>query len=618
MHKEDAIERKYDEIERIVNELFKSLVAFHKINKDLFISLFFDRDDESRTIINYIESDIRHKCGRNILVIGAVGIGKSSFARRLLIDIRDGQLDCFPILLDIDDYTVAHSNSFNLQGCLNSFINQFAAYFDKIGSAVPELRSTITDPYIRISILTKKLCTYEMIHANTKPAIIIDDLDYAPQHWYHVIGALKPIIRSQLATVIMLMRPGLYRSIFSYKENNLQRIFKETNTKVIYLSTLSVTLILAVKLSILLVEETKLKGHLQRFWRYAIYGRASVEEYLKDHHFDLSVIDKIDLPFSDAVLHFMQHITNGNIRDVTAIAKEIFLKLILRKGYYDVPLKELLKLFDPEKQSLYKIINIHEHISQSRTPSKDGNSVHQNVLEAFCIQSKVDPSFYKMLEEYGHSNDDINMSITQLRSWEMIEPKLSKDNIISPTEERIIEDYEICPKGLYYINYLIFEKDYIDYFKIKSKHSIFSKYSSTLLIRDARIDLLEMMWMITKYLDTIAGDLTLSLNFIERHFKNIFYLEYIETHPYREPYTLDTTKIKMLFEQMKIISKKPSTFKDNDDDISINLARVNELVATTDVGFSDEDYKAREPYYTEFLLVSQKIYEEQKTEGKND
>jgi hypothetical protein len=435
-----------EDLRRFIHIALDDLRNLAQHDANLVRALFFNRVNEIRQFEAAILGSDNHH--RNILVIGEAGVGKSTFLSHLAEDAdRMRECDLFPVLVDF-----AAALPKNDRGCLLQFVRQLDRYFTEMHCPIHTLQPN-TEASLDANIVAIKTHMAQNRDLPRRLGIFIDDLDYAEEHWFTILDALLPFASHPQVSLILSVRPMLLASIQYYDERF--RFHYESNASRIYLRPLSVPNLLVQRLAPMLVKkEHSLLDPVLRFFDIGQNPLCKLARKLGVKH--VEDLPKMDYPLTKRHDAFMLRITNGDLRELFAIAITS-LEYVISHDSLDDRLEEgmmrrvigregVMAMFYDDLDAIYRILNLHER------QSRNGNSAHFNCLEAIKIHQSIDDKFYGVLEDFGHKPQSVPESIKWLqhRSRRLIRPKYAP-NVRKICDDDVFPQYEITEKGRYYL-----------------------------------------------------------------------------------------------------------------------------------------------------------------------
>ncbi|MFO1422442.1 MAG: ATP-binding protein [Candidatus Competibacteraceae bacterium] len=133
----------------IKSAIFSDLIALRELDKKAFSELFSGRENETAQFCESLE--VICKTGRNYLLVGEAGIGKSSFLYKIFLNENRELHDyVYPIHIDF------RKGALSRDSALINFIDKIDRYFSDVGFPIntlekPKESGTIDYNLIKIS-----------------------------------------------------------------------------------------------------------------------------------------------------------------------------------------------------------------------------------------------------------------------------------------------------------------------------------------------------------------------------------------------------------------------------------------------------------------------------------
>lgn len=431
------------------------LLADHTRNfaddPQLFFETFFDRGQSRHQFWGILSSAV--SADQTVVVTGGAGVGKTSFLYSIAYGPdRPSDLACLPI---VADFRTAFPQS--VEGCMTGFINNAQEQFAKAGITLEGLRENTVD---NISQNVRSIHSQIKLLATTRSGmprvfIFLDDFDYAEQLWFELLDYFLPFVQSAYCGVVLTVRPRLYAAIQSYDER--LRFYFGRNVHEINLAPMPAREVLASRLAPILFErksKSVLSSIIAQFRpkdRLAKIAASLGVKHLED-------LPKIDFPFTERHNDFMHRITNGNLREIQAIATDSLLFVLQASDSLETRIEadmkrtvigreNTLRLFYENPKAHFQIMNINKYRSQT------GNSLLYNVLEALKIDPQVNSKLFSRLRSFGHREENVKWAIDYLadRGQRLLEAKWIMPKQRATTLLRS-DEYDLTEKGHYYLD----------------------------------------------------------------------------------------------------------------------------------------------------------------------
>ena len=452
---------KIEALSTFLQTAFDDLLRLSHHDPEVFDKLYYNRADECARFESILHTSA--KFGNNILVIGDAGVGKTNFIYKIIKD--DGvhnDNNTYPIILDYLRQTPA-----NFQTCMISFIENMLKYFNDIGKPVNDPHKNSKE---NIDCNLGNLCD----HLNELPShnrnkhlvIFVDDLDYADDDWFKILNHLKEFADSIRATVVLTARPPLVNDIF-HLDDRFAQIYARNGQR-IDLRPLHAGSILPSRIAPVLIENEQ-----NPFHRYIkpLFNREKNTIYKICRALEINSVEEIErfyYPFTKGFDDFLNRLTNGNNREIFAIATEFILHLVKnREDFKEIPEmgvnrmyishETIFKVLYEQEDSSYKFVSLNKYM-------KRGNFLLVNVLEAVARHGIINDEVLTTLSKLGHKPDEVDFALKYLsdKSKRFIYPRR-----IMPEKQlfRLQKwpEYEITKKGELYreiINWSIYKKNF--------------------------------------------------------------------------------------------------------------------------------------------------------------
>lgn len=448
------------ELEKFINFAFDDLVEIAGKHPRLFEELYYNRKNQCDEFYSLMNDN--HKKNQNVLIIGSAGVGKTSFMHKLLINCNKKKL--FTIFVDYRRVVPKTKD-----GLLWYFIKEMDRYFNEIGCPIHTLKNNN-------NVDGNFQCTYDHLEGlneediSKKLTIFLDDFDYAEDEWSDLLKYFLPFSNSNRVSLVLSVRPPLLNAIEEYDDRF--RLSYIRKARQIQLAPISVENVISTRLAPILVEregDGKLYGVIK-----ALFSRESqLCKLAREFGAIVDDLPRFEYPLTVRHNTFMQRITSGDLRETFAIAYESLKYIINHEKTLEtkeeggikrkiIGREGVMKMLFENKDSLYKIINLHEHRSL-----KTGNSLYYNVSEAIKLCSTTDERFYHILSMLGHDKKKVDAAIESLGSIKFkffVPTRLISEKHTKRNGTLIIKEYSPLPKLEMYLEMCNDWSEYIDRF----------------------------------------------------------------------------------------------------------------------------------------------------------
>jgi len=461
---DSMIEFDSDHYSELFNIMFSDLKDLSRGDKDLFLDLFYNRDDDFNEFKGAAKN--LYETGANIVVIGDAGIGKSSFLYWLYYDNKElEKLRLFPVIIDFRDHQVGMGSSKNEELVFSfkqAFIDDAKKYLDFIGKTIT-LHDSQSD---NLFLIQKILLGPDSLRGKKRHMVfIIDDFDYAEKdELFPLLKFLLPYARSPNVSIVLSVRPTLFYTI-QRNDATFKHFFTDRVNK-IRLHDLSIHHVLAMRLApILATSNIPNKGFFRNIIDMLKQLKSPEMKYIKIIKrlgiMNLESLKTFHFPFTEGYCSFMRNITSNNIRECFNIAFESLTYILDHYKELDddicedtkeirkiIPNRIIVDLFTSEgcKYTLFDLHLIKNH---------KNNSLYFNILEAvkYCRNSNLDNDFHLFLGKLGHKQKDIKEALVRLarksnRFLSSNDFTYAQDYVKDPIK------YELTKKGEYYLDFI--------------------------------------------------------------------------------------------------------------------------------------------------------------------
>ena len=447
----------------IKTAIFKDLISLRELDDETFSELYYGRTNETSEFRNAL--DIVCKTGRNFLVVGEAGVGKSTYLYKIFLN-EDDELNShiYPIFIDF------RKGSITLKAALISFIDKIDKYFDTVNSPINTLESPKDSGNIEYNLLkiSEHLTKYTPDQNHRPLLLLVDDLDYADEFWLEFLLSIHNFVASPKMSFVLSVRPLLEFKIRASNGVLYRELIR--NPKRIDLGSLSVTNILNKRLAPIIKENEENPFHhfiKKLFRRDSAICRILRKQYGIEN---VSQLARFEFPFTEKLMDFMAQVTNGNNREVFDIAETV-LRYIFKNASrletrvengekkYIIDRKLIIDLFFTNKvkhESNYEIFNLNEKFSST------GNSLHFNVLEVVKQLGVIDEDALSLLSQYGHEDSDVysSLKILEDRMNCLIVPLRTNENIKGGRSIVLVTEYGITKKGDKYLEMIEIDEEW--------------------------------------------------------------------------------------------------------------------------------------------------------------
>ncbi len=453
----------------IKSAIFSDLITLREMNAGAFNELYYGRENEILEFCNALE--IIKNTGRNFLIIGEAGVGKSTYLYKIFLG-EDGELKnfIFPVFIDF------RKGAISIDAALINFIDKLDSYFQEVDYPINTLekpKEVVTIPYNLIKI-SEHLSSF-MPRDNSKALLVlVDDLDYADEFWLDFLVQIHNLVLSPKMSFVLSVRPLLEFKIRSSNDVLYRDLVRASRR--IELGCLSVSDLLHKRLAPLIRENQENPFH--HFIKRLFRRDSAICRILREQYGirNIEQLARFEFPFTGKLMDFMAQITNGNIREIFDIAETVLRYIFLNSRdletreeageiKYVIEREVIIRLFKTERKkydSNYELFNLHE------TWSESGNSLHYNVLEAVKYVGTIDERLLKNLEHLGHDplNVKKSLSILEDRNHSLIVPLRTNEGIRGGRTIVINTEYQITKKGDKYLEMAEIDKDWSCYRKV--------------------------------------------------------------------------------------------------------------------------------------------------------
>jgi len=447
----------------IKSAIFSDLISLRELDDKTFSELYYGRTNETSEFRNAL--DIICKTGRNFLVVGEAGVGKSTYLYKIFLNEEDELNNhIYPVFIDF------RKGAITLKAALVSFIDKIDKYFYTVNFPINTLESPKDSGNIEYNLLkiSEHLVNYKPSGKHKQLLLLVDDLDYADDFWLEFLMSIHNFVASPKMSFVLSVRPLLEYKIRA--SNGVLHRELIRNPKRIDLGSLSVTNILNKRLAPLIKENEDNPFH--HFIKKLFRRDSAICRILRKQYgvVNISQLARFEFPFTDRLMDFMAQITNGNNREVFDIA-EAALRYIFKNGNkletrvengekkYIINRKMIIELFLVDRikhESNFEIFNLNEIYSE------EGNSLHYNVLEAIKQLGIVDDGVFRLLKKYGHEEKEVlsSLKILEDRTNSLIVPLRTNESIKGERSIVMVTEYGITKKGEKYLEMIDLDNEW--------------------------------------------------------------------------------------------------------------------------------------------------------------
>ena len=447
----------------IKSAIFSDLISLRQLDDKTFSELYYGRTNETSEFRNAL--DIVCKTGRNFLVVGEAGVGKSTYLYKIFLN-EDDELNSHIYSIFID----FRKGAISLKAALISFIDKVDKYFDTVNYPINTLESPKDSGNIEYNLLkiSEHLTNYIPGESHRPLLLLVDDLDYADDFWLEFLVSIHNFVSSPKMSFVLSVRPLLEYKIRVSNGVLYRELIR--NPKRIDLGSLSVTNILNKRLAPIIRENEENPFHhfiKKLFRRDSAICRILRKQYGIEN---ISQLARFEFPFTEKLMDFMAQVTNGNNREVFDIAESV-LRYIFKNAdnletriehgerKYVIERELIIELFLSGKvkhESNYEIFNLNEKVNE------EGNSLHYNVLEAVKQLGVIDGAALRLLEQNGHNSSDVFSSLKVLedRTNSLIVPLRTNESVQGNRAMVLVTEYGITKKGDKYLEMIDFDEEW--------------------------------------------------------------------------------------------------------------------------------------------------------------
>ncbi len=537
-------------LNRVLDVLFMPLSQVKDVRH--YDLLFCNRDEDLRTLQTLMET--MSETGRNILIVGDAGSGKTSFIRRVLRVFSLEKTRYHAAFVDLRKNVHAPPGGSVAQFATRKLVDELQEYFQTINQPAPVGSLTTSDQvnqayylcYTHLNRLDRKLIAANPLY------LFIDDIDYTEKkNMPELLSVLSPLIESSNAVVILAARPPVERAIYHYEDTRIRMMFARAD-QIVYLHHLDVDFILTARLSsILKADEPSANTHpnLLSFFR-ATFRPDPLREFLKQQLINAEEFLPLEYPFTRRQLSLIQNLSNGNVRTMFSMARRYLLYMCAHRselensqhlnlgktGIYtgrdsvfemfyaddsEAATRERLdasaRIVDLNQRRSHGLISRVEQRRRGIPKQQVGNSLCVVLLETLQRHAVVDDSFFELMDSYGFSKADVCDGLRLLNEeYEMIEERCIRDIGAQVSKGERPSEYLLKKKGHYYVNYLIHWKQYRSRFGESNHHRTLNLNQ----IRDIRTQVMDLVLHIWQVVGRDAREFKIA----KRNFYELFIL----------------------------------------------------------------------------------------------
>lgn len=381
----------------------------HDLGDDLFQYLFYDRENNKKSIALCIEKS------SHITIVGNPGQGKSSLMHYMFIEFRK-RGDVFPVILDYREIT-----PHDVSGVLFEFVKQLRKYFEDMNLMCNEIRETTTlaNCADHMATLTGYLQDISKAKLSKKLVIFLDDLDYAEEEYMTILKKyFLNYACSDKAVVVLSCRKPLLNNIC--KDDQLRQYY-HIQPQNIDITECDLKLLICNRLKVLLeVSQKEPESLISRILRS--FKKKTMDDILNDlirkangtdfDKFELCDFTRL-LPFSDSFYPQLNSITYMNLRDIEQVFSDLILYQISRQSpsFDECFIGAFIKATNGMSNIM---LDLTSEVTTSKKKKQTGNSILQNVLEYFYFHEIVDENFFEAMDHLGISKEMADRAINTL------------------------------------------------------------------------------------------------------------------------------------------------------------------------------------------------------------
>ena len=481
-------------------------------NQEFYNLLFYNRHEELRDLLTQMEH--MTETGKDILLIGDAGSGKTSFIKKVLQDptIVKKQKGV-AVFVDLRKDVHAPSGGSIASIVERKLVDSLVDYFGQINQSVTigsyssadEVSMAYYTCYTHLNRIDTRSAHYKPLY------VFVDDIDYTErEEMPALLSLLSPLILSRNSVVILAARPPVERAITRYSDTRIRRLFGR-NDKIITLKHLDVGEVLTGRLSCILASREDAQAESQGgiFAFFAAQWRRmqpTFSQLFNASTLELEHLPHLEYPFTRRQLALIQNLSNGNVRIVFDMARSYLNYMAENRrelrslqhlnedtmGMY-VGRDAVFKIFYEEYEKYApnqgrdwsaRLVDLNQKLSHAfiskaeqrrrKIPKNQiGNSLCVVILESLQHYAVVDDSFMELMSSYGFSKVDVEEGLRLLEEdYQMIEQRCIRD--IDGHAGRIERppEFVLREKGEYYVNYMIHWPQYQKLFKESAHHRI--------------------------------------------------------------------------------------------------------------------------------------------------